>query len=365
MGSLRFFWYMQPITFVLCVFAFALSLRYGGSRARWLRGLIISCMGVVVGTFAELAFERPGSILLAGYTTYVFIAFMPVCWLLLTLDLSGERSSFILRVTPFLCMVPFITSVLIWTNPHHRLLWARDHFEEVDGFLVHIVDAYGPWFKVHVIWSYAAFFVGAFLLAFEFARYHRIYRQQAILVFTAVALPLVFNVFYLLRVFGIRVRDYSPLFISISCVLFAVSLTRFGLGNATPLRREHLYNLLDDMIILLDARMRICDLNEVCLRRLALQPNAWIGKPVDELIPEYADITPFSGFPHDFCMGPDHPLTRKSGLRLMLCFKPLRNFRDQTLEGYRVTVYEVEAGGENLERTAVATHSIAKIGFRH
>lgn len=341
MGNLRFFWYMQPVTLFLCIFAFTLSMRHGGSRARWLRGLIACCAGVVSGIFAELSFTQPSSILRAGYVTYVFIAFMPVCWLLLTLDLSGERSSFIRRAAPFLCMIPFITSVLIWTNPEHGLIWARDHFEEIDGFIVHIVDAYGPWFKVHVIWSYSAFFAGAFFLAFEFARHHRIYRQQAILVFTAVALPLLFNFLYLLRLFGQQARDYSPLLISISCILFAVSLTRYGLGRAAPLRREHLYNLLDDMIILLDGRMRICDLNEVCLRRLILKPDEWIGKPIDELIPEYMDMTPYTIANRDFCMGPSHPLTRALGLRLHITLKPLRNFRDQKLEGYRVTLCEV------------------------
>ena len=94
---------------------------------------------------------------------YLGIATVPFLWLLYTLRFTG-REYFLTRFNiALVAVIPTITILLVWSSQFQNLYYTNVDLR-TEGGVIHFDPTYGPWFWVHVIFSYTCYLVGTFLL---------------------------------------------------------------------------------------------------------------------------------------------------------------------------------------------------------
>lgn len=165
---------------------------------------------------------------------------------------------------------PAITLALVFTNDAHELVRATEQLDTVGATEILAVE-FGPWFWVHVAYTYVLMGV-AIAWIVRFARRNwTIYRDQAAIIVLAAILPWVGSVLY---VFGVTTVEYTTFGLSISTVAFAWAMYRYDLLDLVPIARERVVEEMRDGVIVLDIEDRIVDCNEAALPILAADTHS-------------------------------------------------------------------------------------------
>ena len=233
-----------------------------------------SAMHTVVG-------DREARILIAKFQ-YLAVAPIGVLWLLFTSDysrvawpLSSER---LLRLAVWI--VPALTFLLVATNEQHQLHWAA--IEEIQTSLgTRLVYRAGPWYWVHVGYSYLLVLIGTVLLAGGLRRFPPPYRRQTALIITGAIVPWIGNLVYLGRV--LPGFDLTPLAFTVSGACFTLGIYRYRLFGLVPVARDMVIDSMEDGVLVLDAQRRIVDLNAAAEKYTGLTLSSF-GRPVEEVV---------------------------------------------------------------------------------
>ncbi len=214
------------------------------------------------------------------------IMLVPAAWLLFSLEYSGRGQQVTRRLIALLAVEPLLALLLIITNRFHHLYYASPvrPWIEAGGFLYIGFDP-GPYFWFHALYSYGLILIGSALLGLSAWSRRGLYRKQAFILLTAVAVPWLSNIFFIASPafeFSLYL-DLTPIFFSISGVLLVIGVFRFRLLDLAPLARDLLFDLLEDALIVLDSENRITDLNPAACRLFAVEAAEVIGKPARQL----------------------------------------------------------------------------------
>lgn len=108
-------------------------------------------------------------------------------WLTFVLQYTGRGKWLPRRRIALLAIIPLITLALVWTNEAHDLIYTWTGFETVGSFLV-FQATFGPWFWVHLAYTYMLLLIGTlFLFRTLFgASTLRLYRGQFVAVLLGV-----------------------------------------------------------------------------------------------------------------------------------------------------------------------------------
>jgi diguanylate cyclase (GGDEF)-like protein len=215
----------------------------------------------------ELVDTTPQGTLFFAQICYVCISVLTVNWLVFTLSyLNYEnwlRSPFF-RLT---WIIPAITTVLVFTNSYHHLIWKEFTFIPVtNGFLYLRVIAYGSWFWVFWLQAYFLILISAVMMISINSMPRQYFHIQSRLATAAALLPLIVNMFYILRLIPGLIKDFSPLSYAFSGILMAISIFRYRMLDLTPLARSILIDNMNDGMLTLDTSKRLVDFNPAVLR---------------------------------------------------------------------------------------------------
>jgi len=213
-------------------------------------------------------------------------AFLPVFFLLFALEYTGHDRLVTPRRVGLLSVLPAVSLALVWTNGFHGLMWLENEPVVQDG-LATMVATFGPWFWVHLVYSYALVLVGAALLARLALVSEYLYTDQSVLLLVGVFVPLVGNV---VAVFV----DTSPPGLDLTPYGFAVwGLALFGavyrqrlfalLPATRALGRRRAVGELEDAVVILDDRRSVVYLNGAAAELFEREPGAAVGEPVEAL----------------------------------------------------------------------------------
>ena len=161
-----------------------------------------------------------------------FGAWIAPTWLLLALRYTGQERWLQRRRIIFLCLPATLTTLLAITNVWHHLVWSD--IALVQGPFLAAVPSYGPWFWVHIFFTYTYILIGIVIFLFHIVRQPELYRQQAGFIVTAMALPIVGNVLYLLRLIPIPGLDPGPFLFALSALLLFVAIFRYRFLDLVP-----------------------------------------------------------------------------------------------------------------------------------
>jgi PAS domain S-box-containing protein len=226
--------------------------------------------------------DRDARIVISKFQ-YLGVAPIGVLWLLFASEygrvswpLSSDR---LLRVAVWI--VPAITFALVLTNEEHQLHWAAiESVETAAGS--RLVYRAGPWYWVHVTYSYLLVLIGTMMLVRGLRRFPPPYRRQTAMIIAGGVVPWIGNLLYLSRLLP-NALDLTPIAFTVSGACFTFGIYRYKLFGLVPVARDMVVDSMDDGVLVLDAQRRIVDLNAAA-ERFTGASMVSLGRPVDEVV---------------------------------------------------------------------------------
>jgi PAS domain S-box-containing protein len=168
---------------------------------------------------------------------YLFIAFVPVFWLIFALEYGGAKNWLTKRFMAGLFILPFITQILVWTNSRYGLWTSHEvGFHRNGPFWIAEIGARvpGPGFLAHSFYALILLSIGILFLLLTAWRLRRLYRWQALIVtgaaFLTFAIAVTFN-FNLLP--HTEFNPFTPCG-GVSMLLTALAIFRFQFLRRAP-----------------------------------------------------------------------------------------------------------------------------------
>jgi PAS domain-containing protein len=189
---------------------------------------------------------------------FVGPAFGSVGYFLFTAAYTSHTRWFRRRRLLGLACVPVLTTLLALTNAEHMLLRATIERAGTGPFVMAYTP--GPWFVIHVLYSYALVLIGTAWLVRRFRehRSHVFFEGQIGGVLLGVLIVVATNVSFNA---GVTEIDWTPVAGAVSAVLIAATAVEYRFLDVAPLARETVIENMDDGIVVTDTDGRIVDAN--------------------------------------------------------------------------------------------------------
>lgn len=269
---------LSPLVTVVSLAAvFVIARRYPSRLTRLLMRLVLTIAGWLVFNSLELAASSPEASVFWAKVSYGFITLTPVVWLAFAFQYTGKVRW--LQPDRFFVffLVPVVVTLSAYTNEMHQLLWREYIFTPVSIFLAFSVE-HGPLFWLHIVHSYVLVFAGAFLIIRQALRTFAVYWRQATYLIIGALVPVTTNLFYLVNPIPAIKKDYTAISFAISALVLAIGVVRDRLLDVRPVARDLLVDSMGDLMLALDHRGRIIDLNPAAETTLQLEPDRIVGK---------------------------------------------------------------------------------------
>jgi PAS domain S-box-containing protein len=209
---------------------------------------------------------------------YLSIASIPVFWFLFALAYSGEGKRISRRSVVLLSVIPFITLVMAFASGYHSLLWAEINLIETAGLTL-LDPTYGPWFVVHVVYSYALMLIGSSMLLVESYRTHSEFKKRTYLIVFAALAPLVANAISLSPGNPWPGLDLTPFAFIVTGAAIIWGLLGFRLLEIAPVARRSIVEAMEEGVLVLDTEGLVVDANPSALRILSAQGEDLMDSP--------------------------------------------------------------------------------------
>ncbi len=217
---------------------------------------------------------------------YIGIVTLPLTWFLFARSHTGASKRLSRGLLALVCLIPAITLVLAATNEFHGLLWSQVSL--ASGPFPVLALMHGPWFWVHMVYSYALLALGSFLLLRAVYRYPHLYRQQAGMLMVATVAPWVGNILFVFGAVPAGSIDLTPFAFAITGVALALSMSRFRLFSLLPAllptARNQVLQTMKDGVLVLDVDGRVAIANPAASAIFCKQASDLLGKTVSEIL---------------------------------------------------------------------------------
>jgi len=258
----------------------------GSTPFVWLMiGVAVWSLGYAV----ELASADLSTQLLCARFQYLGIVSVPVAWFLFIQRYAGHDHWLRRRNVLLLAIVPSLTVLLIWTNQFHGLMYAQVRADTGGPFTVLDVT-YGPWFMIHTAYSYCLLVLGTLRLIQMVIISPRPYRGQAIALLLAAFIPWLGNALHITRLSPLSGLDLTPFAFTLTGLMAARALYRFGLFDIVPVARSAVVDSMDDGVLVIDEQSRIIDLNPAAAAILNRSVSELVGQPAAQVFASWSHL---------------------------------------------------------------------------
>jgi PAS domain S-box-containing protein len=220
---------------------------------------------------------------------------VPVAWLMFALQFTHARG----RAPgwwPLLWVIPAITVALGWTNDSHGLVWRSVRLDASRGVpLLHLQD--GPWFTFYTAFAYTCVLGGVVLVVRAYLRSPNLYRNQAIWMILAASAPLAANALQLSGYSPAGDLVLAPFGFAVTGLALARVLHSFRMFEIVPVAHRAVIESMPDVVIVVDGRQRIVDLNPAAERLTGWSALRAVGQPLGPVLPAVAKMLPEQGAP--------------------------------------------------------------------
>ena len=153
---------------------------------------------------------------------------------------------------------------MAFTNEYHHLLWTDIILQP--GPLNIAIYVHGPWFYVHIIYSYLLLLIGTFWLLKGLLVFSRQKRKQVIIIVFGVIIGWTSNILYVTGLFPIVGLDLTPLSFTFIAMVLSWNIFQFRLFDIVPIARDLLLDNMVDGVLVLDPQDIIIDINLAALK---------------------------------------------------------------------------------------------------
>lgn len=220
---------------------------------------------------------------------YLGIATLPVLWFIFVVKFTGFGKQLTLFRTVLLFIIPACTIALVATNNlHHVYFFAVSTVTEGSLPLLNLTK--GPWYWVHVTYSYILLALGTILLVREWLESHRPYKDQIELMLAGILIPWIFDVTYISGIRPFTHLDPTPLGFLLTGLLVMTGLYWYHFLDLVPIARSRLFEAMHEGVIVVEKNGKIADLNPTAARTLGLPDHKIIGTRADTILADYPEI---------------------------------------------------------------------------
>ncbi len=251
---------------------------------------ILLCITIwSVGYLMELANTEKQAICFWLSFEYLGIAFLPLLCLIFAFQYSGLYNYLTLKNITAMSIIPVITLLMNWTNPWHGLFYSRIDLAYLDGLTL-VATTKGIWYWVHIVYTYLALFVMAWLLVRASWKKGILFRKQVSIIVISVALPWLANVLYLSGMSPFPNLDLSPFTFSFMGIVLIFGLFKFRIFDIMPVARDILIENMMDGVLVLNNDGIVVDINPAALRLTGLTSTSSIGKDIEEIFSPWPEF---------------------------------------------------------------------------
>jgi diguanylate cyclase (GGDEF)-like protein len=257
----------------LLALIFLLTLRRRHNRLAPIFSLMVLALAIyVIGYGFELTSTTIDQIELFLRLEYFGASFMSALWFLVAYKIRTNK------LPPFywiyaLMAIPAMTLVISSTTAQHGWLYASIDGIWHDGHLIADLTP-GPWYIVHVGYSYAMIIGGIILTYLYWRKARTVLKRQAFWLMLAASLLIVLNSIYIARLLPVSV-DLAPVGMGFFVFAFFLSFARYDFLGVRDVGRETAFDESHDGVLIVDERGRLIDFNPTACQTFTwLDPTA-------------------------------------------------------------------------------------------
>jgi PAS domain S-box-containing protein len=281
-----FYFYQALMVFSLVASSFVMVLMWPHRRFPGAKAMIALVAGTFVWTLGFLLEANSATLarqLLFTNIGYLGLMAVPVTWFLFALRYTNIGQGIRGRKIALLCVIPAVTTFLVWSNNLHHLMWSNEHLTTSGAFLV-TAKTYGPFFWVAMASNYILILTGAAILIRRLFIGTPLYTKQAVALMIAVSLPLIWNIIYMFDLGMLPRKDLTPVMFAASGIAIAVGLWRFRLFTTIPFTSRFVFKQLKEGILIFNGYDCLVEANQIALQMLRLDESI-VGKQLEDLLP--------------------------------------------------------------------------------
>lgn len=222
--------------------------------------------------------------MLWGKLGYLAICVLTPSWLLFAAAHTGILPR---RIVPLLYVLPAFTVTFVALAPGLPLVWTSTELVR-SGDIVTLGVGHGPWFWVHVLYTYGIVFLGATLLVGGIVWRTRRLTAQGVVVATAALLPLAVNACCMAFGEHFHHLDFTPPAFAVSVVLLLLSIDHMDFLHVfpalVPIAYSSVLDQLQDGVVVLDAEQRVLSANPAAATILGGACTSVMGRRFDDCI---------------------------------------------------------------------------------
>jgi signal transduction histidine kinase len=280
-----------PVVFV-AAFLVETWRRCNGPGTRALRLLLCSIALWAGGSaFSLLAPDR------ATWVVFEQVAWLgrigvPVAWALFALQYTGYGDRMTRRTVAALTLPAVAMLALVWTNPHHHLVWSEIRMVYTQGVAVGI-QTQGPAFWMFLAYAYTLVLSGIVLIMRLVFTADHLFVDQGVALMLGVCAPLLANVATVTGAVPIDGLDMTPYMFTISGITYGYAFYRSSLLERVPatrkIGRSAVVRNMRDGVIVVDEADVIVDVNQLAQHQFGLSKDEVVGRAVDDVFddPEF------------------------------------------------------------------------------
>jgi signal transduction histidine kinase/CheY-like chemotaxis protein len=225
---------------------------------------------------------------------YFAISVIPVFWFFHAREffkMQRSKSNF----QYFLWFLPSAFEIiLVWTNPFHFLFYTKTQIHHTDYGNILQLDN-GIFFYIYYLYNYVLIFWGIWYFVIAFIKSTRIYKKQAGVMLSAVVVPLIFNSLFVFDILPFKNIDMTPVTFAITGIMLSYGLFKVGFLDLVPIARDEVIENMDDIVIVLDNKFRILDMNpqaNIIFNSIVgkKQIQNIYGKPIESIISSWPEF---------------------------------------------------------------------------
>lgn len=191
---------------------------------------------------------------------YFAISIIPFLWWLLAIEFYKKSTIINKGLAITLFSFSLLEIILVWTNNYHYLFYSNTAIIDTPyGKVLELGN--GIFFYLYFIFNYFMIFWGIGLFIASFVKSNRTYKKQAGVMILGVLIPLIINSLFVFNLLPVQNIDLTPVTFAITGLVFSYGLFKVGLMDVIPIARDEVIENMDDIVIVLDNKLRLLDMN--------------------------------------------------------------------------------------------------------
>lgn len=216
---------------------------------------------------------------------FISIVSVPVLWLIFSIQYTRQERFLKKKYYFLMAIIPALTLIMLFTQSLRPFFVFNTRMQPLpDSSGSYIVYDFGIWFWVHTIYSYALIISGIIILIRRLLKFHRVYQKQALAMISAVIIPLIGECLYILGLGPFKYLDMTSYTFSITGLLLFIGMFRYKILDLIPIARDAVIDSMDDLLMVIDTKNRIIDINNSAKNIFSKKYGNLIGRPISEIL---------------------------------------------------------------------------------